>query len=111
MEEVVENISSADQKDGAVSVEKRYFNAVMDPLIVGRADDLVFEFLPKRPRAAKRLLNQVRLMISIAIARGLFVLPGNDAEGEEQKTLADRVGKWLVLRERWPDLAAAAETT
>jgi hypothetical protein len=53
-------------------------------------------------------------MISIAIARGLFVLPGSAGdetmkEEEEQTELADRVGKWLVLRERWPDVAVAAE--
>src|SRR5262249_39024391 len=81
--------------------------------IVSRADSLVIEFLPTRPRAAKRLLNQVRLMISIAIARGLFVLPGGGEGTEEEKAkhenLADRVGKWLVLRERWPEVALAIE--
>jgi hypothetical protein len=104
--EALEGISSSVTKDNVVSVEKRYIRAAMDPLVVRRADDLVFEFLPKRPRAAKRLLNQVRLMISIAIARGLF-LPTNDEDG--QKALADRVGRWLVLRERWPDVALKVE--
>jgi hypothetical protein len=114
VDKAVENISSAGTKAGEVSIEKRYLRLVMEqPLVVSRADALVFEFLPRRPRAAKRLLNQVRLMISIAIARGLFVLPGvggEDETGEErQKDLADRVGKWLVLRERWPDVGLAAE--
>jgi len=117
VDEAVENISPAGTKAGEVSIEKRYLRLVMEqPLVVSRADALVFEFLPSRPRAAKRLLNQVRLMISIAIARGLFVLPGGSGEGEmdkekeeRQKDLADRVGKWLVLRERWPDVALAAE--
>jgi hypothetical protein len=109
VEQAIESFSSATPKVSPVSVEKRYFRAVMDPEIVRRADEQVFKFLPKRPRAAKRLLNQVRLMISIAIARGLFVLPGDDAGSEQQKTLADRVGKWLILRERWPDLAMGAD--
>jgi hypothetical protein len=110
----VENISTSGTKTGEVSIEKRYLRLVIEqPLIVSRADALVLEFLPRRPRAAKRLLNQVRLMISIAIARGLFVLPGSGGgeteEEKRQEELADRVGKWLVLRERWPDVALAAE--
>jgi KAP family P-loop domain len=115
VDKAVENISPAGTKVGQVSIEKRYLRLAMEqPLVVSRADALVFEFLPRRPRAAKRLLNQVRLMISIAIARGLFVLPGGAGdemkkEEEKQKELADRVGKWLVLRERWPDVALAAE--
>ncbi len=115
VDEAVENISPAGTKAGEVSIEKRYLRLVQ-PLVVSRADALVFEFLPSRPRAAKRLLNQVRLMISIAIARGLFVLPGGGVENEtdkaqedKQKNLADQVGKWLVLRERWPDVALAAD--
>jgi hypothetical protein len=115
VDKAVENISSAKTKAGEVSIEKRYLRLVMEqPLVVSRADALVFEFLPRRPRAAKRLLNQVRLMISIAIARGLFVLPGGgggetEKQEERQKDLADQFGKWLVLRERWPDVALAAE--
>jgi hypothetical protein len=115
MDKAVENISPGRAKVGDVSIEKRYLRLAMEqPLVVSRADSLVFEFLPRRPRAAKRLLNQVRLMISIAIARGLFVLPGGGGEDEterekRQKDLADQVGKWLVLRERWPDVALAAQ--
>jgi len=115
VDEAVESISRGGTKADEVSIEKRFLRLVQ-PLVVSRADALAFEFMPSRPRAAKRLLNQVRLMISIAIARGLFVLPGSGGEGEtnkeveeRQKDLADRVGKWLVLRERWPDVALAAE--
>lgn len=108
--EAVKKVSSDEQRVGPVSVQKRVFRAAIEPDIVSRADDLVFEFLPARPRGAKRLLNQVRLMMSIATARGMFVLPSRkDSSAEKWRQVqADRVGKWLVLNERWPDVAAAA---
>jgi hypothetical protein len=83
-------------------VRKRYLSAVLDTTgVVARADALVFNFLPDRPRAAKRLLNQVRLMLLIATGRGLFVLQ----DEKDQNNRADLIGKWLVLRERWPAIA------
>ena len=83
-------------------VRKRYLSRVLDTTgIAARADDIVFEFLPIRPRAAKRLFNQVRLMLLIAISRGLFVRKAS----AEQNRRADLIAKWLVLRERWPEVA------
>jgi KAP family P-loop domain len=95
---------------GLVSIENRAFRAVIEPAIGNRTDALVFDFLPKRPRGAKRLLNQVRLMMSIFTAEGTLVLPGKEAdvEVEQQNIAADWVGKWLVLHERWPEVAEAA---
>jgi hypothetical protein len=108
--EVSEEIAEAAKGRSPVNIEQRYFRAVLDtPGIVARADDMVFEFLPDKPRAAKRLLNQVRLMISIAIGRGLFILPDKEDGDKSGQELADRVGKWLVLRERWPGVAQLME--
>ena len=65
----------------------------------------VAQFLPDRPRAAKRLLNQVRLMMPVAIARGLFALH----QGQASQLSAHRFAKWLVLRQLWPRIALAAQ--
>jgi KAP family P-loop domain len=101
-EEAAENVVQTASGSSADSVRKRYLSAVLDTTgIVARADALVFNFLPDRPRAAKRLLNQVRLMLLIATGRGLFVLQ----DMKDQNSRADLIGKWLVLRERWPAIA------
>jgi hypothetical protein len=101
-EEAAENVAQTASGSSADSVRKRYLSAVLDTTgVVARADALVFNFLPDRPRAAKRLLNQVRLMLLIATGRGLFVLQ----DEKDQNNRADLIGKWLVLRERWPAIA------
>ena len=68
-------------------------------------DMFVAQFLPERPRGARRLLNQVRLMMPIAIARGVFALH----QGRASELSAYRFSKWLVLRELWPRVALAAQ--
>lgn len=105
-EEAAENVVQTASGSSADSVRKRYLSAVLDTTgIVARVDAMVFNFLPDRPRAAKRLLNQVRLMILIATGRGLFVLQ----DEKDQNNRADLIGKWLVLRERWPAIAQLAQ--
>lgn len=106
VDEAAENAMHISGGPSADVVRKRYLSAVLDTTeIAARADSLVFDFLPNRPRGAKRLLNQVRLMILIAAGRGLFVLRD---EGNQDKQ-ADLIGKWLVLRERWPEVAQLAQ--
>ena len=71
VDEAVENVVHSASGSSAEGVRKRFLSAVLDTTgIVAHADALVFHFLPDRPRAAKRLLNQVRLMILIATGRG-----------------------------------------
>jgi hypothetical protein len=50
--------------------------------------------------------------MSILTAEGKFVLPGKEpsAGANQLNEVADWVGKWLVLYERWPEIAAAADT-
>jgi hypothetical protein len=106
-EEAAQNVVQTVSGSSADSARKRYLSALLDTTeIVSRVDALVFDFLPDRPRAAKRLLNQVRLMILIATGRGLFVLQ----DEKDQNDRADLIGKWLVLRERWPAIAQLVQS-
>ena len=60
-------------------------------------------FLPTLPRNAKRILNHLRLMLFIASARKVF--------GGQPEISARHFGKWVVLQERWPDVARAIVET
>jgi hypothetical protein len=86
-------------------VRKRIFvhwlGLLQQQIVASTIDDLVYKFLPERPRGAKRLLNQVRLMMVIALSRDLFKKKLDLSEKEQ----AVRLGKWLVLLERWPNVA------
>jgi len=67
--------------------------------ILRKAYDEAFEYLPPLPRHAKRLLNQLRLLLHVAIERDMF--------SRSSALLPEHIGRWVVLRERWPDLAQA----
>ena len=67
------------------------------------ADALALQYLPPRPRVAKRLVNQLRLLITVAQGRGLF----DDVDNSEDT--ARRLAKWCILCERWPDLSQAIQ--
>jgi hypothetical protein len=71
--------------------------------ILASADELASRYLPLAPRAAKRLMNQLHLLLVIAMGRGLF-----GPESDHVKT-ARLLAKWCVLTERWPDLAKELE--
>ena len=108
VDQAVKNISVPSSKFNETEIRRRFFSAILSEQeqsgLRERIDELVGGFLPERPRAAKRLLNQVRLMMPIAIARGLFVLQGTEPGAE---SIAIRYAKWLILRERWPTVALA----
>jgi hypothetical protein len=53
--------------------------------------------LPPNPRQAKRMINQLRLLTYIATDRGLL--------DSGQPLKPEHLGKWVVFRERWPELA------
>jgi hypothetical protein len=67
--------------------------------LLREAEDEVMPFLPPLPRSAKRILNHLRLMLFIADARKVF--------GGEPAISARHFGKWVVLQERWPEVARA----
>lgn len=50
-----------------------------------------------RPRSLKRLINRLRLLITLVAARG-------DLVGEKRVEPA-QLGKWVAIQERWPELA------
>jgi hypothetical protein len=51
------------------------------------------------PRGAKRIINQVRLLLRIAIENRML--------GDSSLLQARHIGKWTVLLERWPELSPA----
>lgn len=65
--------------------------------LLREAENEVMPFLPPLPRDAKRILNHLRLMLFIASARKVF--------GGQPEISARHFGKWVVLQERWPEVA------
>jgi hypothetical protein len=59
--------------------------------------NLIVDYLQPLPRNAKRLLNRFRVNLLIAHRRGLFT--------SDPRVTTEQIGKWLVLSERWPQLA------
>jgi hypothetical protein len=105
----VEQISEESDQFDEISIRRQVFISILEDQVRSgirdSIDRFVTEFLPERPRAAKRLVNQVRLMMPVAIARGLFGLH----EGMKSEQNAFRFCKWLVLRELWPEIALAIQ--
>lgn len=58
--------------------------------------------LPQRPRSVKRAVNDLLLRIAMAVQ--------NDLLTERSLVHATELAKWVVLRHRWPELAAAIES-
>src|SRR5919197_6159503 len=63
------------------------------------AEAEIRKFLPPLPRAAKRVLNHLRVMLVVADRRGII--------GGDPPLTGRHIGKWVLLRVRWPELAAA----
>jgi hypothetical protein len=64
-------------------------------------EEYLQRYPPRFPRGAKRMLNHARLLTKIARERGMF--------GGDPALTAAHLGKWIVISERWPDIAAAIE--
>jgi hypothetical protein len=61
------------------------------------AESEILKFLPPLPRSAKRMLNHLRVLLTIAV--------GRDMLGGSPPLEPSHLGKWVVLNERWPELA------
>lgn len=104
IDKTVETVAKSQPKVSISYIRRRIFAQWLTNLqksgIANRIDRLVLDFLPERPRAAKRLMNEVRLMTVVAISRGLF----NKNQAGTAIDQPEWLAKWLVLRERWPAL-------
>ncbi len=81
----------------AIAQEAFHLQLVNESELMAEAWKTVLVYLPRLPRSAKRLLNHLRLTLFIAHGRGIF--------GGRPVLRPAHVGKWVVLRERWPELA------
>ena len=77
-------------------------NFVDDSELKAEATAPVLAYLPALPRSAKRMLNHLRVLLVIAYEREIF--------GGEPALTAGHFGKWVVLNERWPELARHLKT-
>jgi KAP family P-loop domain len=72
---------------------------VDDSELRDQAEREILSFLPPYPRSAKRMLNHLRVLLVIASLREML--------GGTPALTAAHLGKWVVLTERWPELARA----
>jgi hypothetical protein len=86
--------------------EPRYEALALDLLESFRLDNTpqlhrvvneVLKYPAVLPRGAKRMLNHARLMTQIARDREIF--------GGDPKLTPEHLGEWIVLAERWPQIA------
>lgn len=62
-----------------------------------QAEQVIAEFFPPLPRGAKRMLNRLGFLLVVAWERDMF--------GGRPSLDPAHLGKWIVLQERWPELA------
>jgi hypothetical protein len=81
-------------------IDQRVQRLLTDEYVLRQqAESEIVAFLPPLPRNAKRVLNHLRVLLTIAIGRDMF---GGTPELE-----AKHLAKWIVLSERWPEVAWA----
>lgn len=98
MEEPEESSSeakSAEPREGGAEAE--WSLAPTLAALLEEAYQEVIAHLPALPRNAKRMLNRLRLLLYIAHEKKMF--------GGTPTLTPRHVGKWVVMRERWPELA------
>lgn len=78
-----------EQRKQQLLIDDEYFRRELSYLIV--------DYLQPLPRNAKRVLNRFRVNLLIAHGRGMFT--------SHPRVTTQQIGKWLVLGERWPQLA------
>jgi VIT1/CCC1 family predicted Fe2+/Mn2+ transporter len=66
---------------------------------LGEVEEVIVDHPPALPRSAKRMLNHARMLTRIARDRGLF--------GGDPPLTPRHLGKWIVLSERWREIAEA----
>ena len=90
--------SSAARNVSADLVDQRLQSYLVDESnIRHEAEATVAMFAPALPRGAKRAINQLRVTLAVAGRRRMF--------DSSSPLKPQHVGKWVVLAERWPELA------
>ena len=69
---------------------------------VAAAEFEILDYLPRNPRELKRFDNAFRLQLHVANST-------NDGSLDFRRPQLVALGKWVALRLRWPDLAAALD--
>jgi hypothetical protein len=70
---------------------------VDDAQLKAEATKEIVAYLPALPRSAKRMSNHLRILLVVAYERKML--------GGSPALTAGHIGKWVVLNERWPELA------
>ena len=70
---------------------------VDDAALKEEASKEIIAYLPRLPRSAKRMSNHLRVLLVVAYEREML--------GGSPEMTAGHIGKWVVLNERWPEMA------
>lgn len=97
-ETVAESTGGDDKLESVADQAKEAFFTVRSSEIA-RVEAFIDRYPPPFPRSAKRMLNHARLLTKIARDREMF--------GGEPALTPEHLGKWIVIRERWPLFAEA----
>jgi hypothetical protein len=98
-----ESKGSAPELKVLVEQRRRHVTSSDQPFV---RDSLqtALQLAPLLPRNAKRLLNKLRLMLLVSLGRGVL---RTGAEGPGDGVDPARLGRWVALHERWPEVAQA----
>lgn len=99
VEETVAESTGGDDKLESVAVQVKEEYLTVRSTEIARVEAVIDRYPPPFPRSAKRMLNHARLLTKIARDREMF-------EGTPPLT-PEHLGKWIVIRERWPLFAEA----
>lgn len=89
----------ADAKEQQLILERARLLVVDESEVRRQVEAVLADYIAPLPRYAKRAINRARFAIGVAFMRKLFE--------QDAMTVADRLGKWVCLLERWPTLAQA----
>lgn len=78
-------------------IEQRARRVKVEQLVRDGSGELS-SYLPGLPRSVKRIANRHYLLASVAVSRDMI--------GGTPSLTAQHLGKWAVMMERWPELAA-----
>jgi hypothetical protein len=91
--------SSASRASGSL-VERRVQRYLVDASDSRReAEAELLRNPPDLPRDAKRMINQLRVLLAVALNRGMLA--------NNTGVTAAHLGRWIVLQSRWPEVGRA----